>query len=137
MGNIWTGREVVAGKARGPALLSNWPMSCLGDIDIRSGRVVESSSDIQHQIISGKVLVIPATRGSAGAWRFIYQLYQHGTNPIAILTESMPDPSVVQGAMMSGIPIVAGVANYLLNGQIKQGAIVDVNGGVISILGDE
>ena len=33
----------------------------------------------------GRVLIVPATRGSAGAWRFLHQLKQHGTHPLAIM----------------------------------------------------
>src|SRR5690606_517161 len=110
MAKVWIGRRVVKGIASGPALLSRTPLSFLGDIDIRTGRVVGQSSDVAGRTIGGMVLVLPATRGSAGAWRFIYQLNRHGTHPAAILTEDLPDPSVVQGAIMSGIPIIAGIA---------------------------
>ena len=51
------------------------------------------------------MLIIPYTRGSAGAWRFLYQLYKHENHPVAIITQAVPDPSVVQGAILAGIPI--------------------------------
>ena len=110
---VWTGRRIVGGRASGTALVSLSPMSFLGDIDIRTGRVVEECSDIFGLSIAGRILVIPQSRGSAGAWRFLYQLHQHGTHPVALLTEGVPDPSVVQGAIMCGIPVVAGVARAL------------------------
>jgi predicted aconitase with swiveling domain len=113
-GEGWTGQRVVAGKARGPALKARDPISFLGDIDIRTGRVVGGASDIRGSLVTGRVLVVPTTRGSAGAWRFLFQLHQHGTNPLALVTQDLPDPSVVQGAIMCDIPVVAGVARALL-----------------------
>lgn len=127
MTKVWIGRRVVKGNASGPALVSRTALSFLGDIDIRTGRVVGQSSDLAGRTIGGKVLVVPATRGSAGAWRFIYQLNRHGTHPAAILTEDLPDPSVVQGAIMSGIPVISGVAQQML-GEIEDGVDLRVCG---------
>ena len=101
------------GIARGAVLLSARPFSFLGDVDIRTGKVIGRLSDLVGRNVAGRVLVVPATRGSAGAWRFLYQLRQHGTHPVAIVTDELPDPSVVQGAILSGIPIVAGAAAEL------------------------
>ena len=131
----WTGRSIVSGAARGPALVSLSPMSFLGDIDIRSGLVVEERSDIAGRSIAGTVLVIPNSRGSAGAWRFIYQLHRHGTDPEAILSEETPDPSVVQGAIMCGIPIVVGVASAIAAARLEPGSRLFVDDGIVSLSG--
>ena len=102
----WSARPVVAGLAEGPALISATPLSFLGDLDIRSGRVVGRSSDLFDQTVGGTVLILPETRGSAGAWRFLYQLKVHETHPVALILRDMPDPSVTQGAVLAKIPIV-------------------------------
>ena len=109
MSGVWQGRRIVKGQAAGPALMSATPLSFLGDLDIATGRVVGQASDLQGQSIAGAVLVLRATRGSAGAWRFLYQLRRSGTHPVAIVLEGMPDPSVVQGAILSDIPVVANI----------------------------
>lgn len=111
---VVTGRRVVAGTAQGPALICRGALSFLGDIDIRTGEVVGQASAIRGRNVAGRVLVVPTTRGSAGAWRFLFQLHAHGTHPLAILTEALPDPSVVQGAIMCRIPIIASIAEALL-----------------------
>ena len=98
-------RGNVDGRARGPALISREAISFLGDVDIRSGTIVGDVPSVKGRALGGTVLVMPYTRGSAGAWRFIYQLFKHGTAPVAILTGTPPDPSVVQGAILAGIPI--------------------------------
>ena len=129
----WIGRSIVSGSARGPMLVSLSPMSFLGDIDIRSGRVVEERSDIAGRSIAGTVLVIPNSRGSAGAWRFLYQLHRHSTDPEAIVSEETPDPSVVQGAIMCGIPIVVGVAVAIAEARLAPESRLYVDNGIVSL----
>jgi uncharacterized protein len=107
-------RGIVAGRAEGPALVAAEPVSFLGDVDIRSGRIVGDLPSARNASVKGTVLVFPYTSGSAGAWRFLYQLYKHGNHPVALVTETVPDPSVVQGAILAGIPIVCAPAEPLL-----------------------
>ncbi|WP_299618912.1 DUF126 domain-containing protein [Pelagibius sp.] len=123
----WRGRAIVRGRASGPALPSRTAFSFLGDADIRSGAVVGEMSDLRGQSVTGKVLIVPATRGSAGAWRFLYQLKQHNTHPVAIVTDDLPDPSVVQGAILSEVPIVSGMAKQLA-AEVAAGAMLEVDG---------
>ena len=123
----WAGRGIVRGAARGPVILSRTPLSFLGDIDIRTGNVVGEMSDLRGRSIRGTVLVVPSTRGSAGAWRFLYQLKKHGTHPVAIITDDLPDPSVVQGAILSKVPIVANLAEAI-SADISDGTAIEVDG---------
>ena len=99
-------RGIVNGKASGPALVSSEAVSFLGDIDIKTGRIVGDLPSVRNASVRGTVLIMPYTRGSAGAWRFLYQLFKHGNHPAAIVSAALPDPSVVQGAILAGIPIV-------------------------------
>ncbi len=108
--------------------MSATPLSFLGDLDIATGRVVGQASDLRGTSIAGTVLVLRTTRGSAGAWRFLYQLKRAGTHPVAIVLEGMPDPSVVQGAILSGIPIVANMPPELRE-TIAPGTSLSVDGG--------
>ncbi|MBL4769154.1 MAG: DUF126 domain-containing protein [Rhodobacteraceae bacterium] len=123
----WEGRGIVKGIASGLAIVSNTAFSFLGDVDIRTGTVVGQSNDLLGRCIKGLVLVVPATRGSAGAWRFLYQLKVHGTHPVAIVTNELPDPSVVQGAILSNIPIVS-LPLIDLHKAISSGCIIEVDG---------
>ena len=128
------GRGIVNGTVTGPALVSRTPFSFLGDVDIRTGDVIGELSDLRGRNITGRVLIVPATRGSAGAWRFLYQLKQHGTHPIAIVTGELPDASVVQGAILSGVPIVSGLAERIGN-VVTDGTLltIDGDGGVVTL----
>lgn len=130
---IIKGRGIVRGTASGPAMLSHTAFSFLGDVDIRTGEVIGELSDLRGKIISGHVLIVPATRGSAGAWRFLYQLKQHNTHPAAIITTDLPDPSVVQGAILSEVPIVSGAADKVVNG-VANGDTLFVDGTIGTII---
>lgn len=121
------GRAIVEGRASGPALVSAEPISFLGDLDIRSGEIVGALPSVKGRKVGGTVLLFPSSMGSAGAWRFLYQLYVHGTHPVALVTSELPDPSVVQGAMLAGIPVIAGVAPEAL-AAVPDGAILEVDG---------
>ena len=130
-------RGIVIGKASGPALVSAEAVSFLGDVDIRSGRVVGDLASVRNASLRGTVLIMPYTRGSAGAWRFLYQLFKHDNHPVAIACTAVPEPSVVQGAILAGIPVVCEPASPLedriVNGQRVE---IEVEGtkGVVRIL---
>lgn len=116
-------RGIVKGKATGPALVAREPISFLGDLDITTGTIVGQLPSVQGKSVAGRVLVLPATIGSAGAWRFLYQLYKHGTHPVAIVCAELPDPSVVQGAILADIPVVCAPI-----GQFADGELLEVDG---------
>ena len=118
-------RGIVDGKANGPALIGDEAISFLGDVDIGSGQIVGDLPSLKNASVRGTVLIFPYTRGSAGAWRFLYQLFKHGNHPVAIITDSLPDPSVVQGAILAGIPILCEPERKLKD-LIANGALVAV-----------
>ena len=99
-------KHLVAGDFAGRALVSAHPLSFFGDIDVRSGRVVTHVSDLLGRSVAGWVLCLPFTHGSAGAWRVLQQLRTHGTAPLALVVRDLPDPSVVQGAILAELPTV-------------------------------
>ena len=107
-------RGIVRGVARGPALVSPEAISFLGDVDIRSGKIVNDRHPLVGVSLAGRVLVLPHSVGSAGAWRFLYQLFVHGTHPVAIVQNRLPDSSLVQGAILAHIPIVCEAADDVL-----------------------
>ncbi|MDE0168271.1 MAG: DUF126 domain-containing protein [bacterium] len=127
-------RGIVPGKASGPALVSSEGISFLGDLDIRTGRVVNRTHEMRGRSVAGTVLVLPHSVGSAGAWRFLYQLQVHGTHPVAIVQNSLPDSSLVQGAILGGIPIVC-EPELDVTTAIRSGDVVEVDGaaGTLSV----
>ncbi|MCL4121168.1 UNVERIFIED_CONTAM: hypothetical protein GTU68_057771 [Idotea baltica] len=124
---IWQARGVVKGRAEGETLISQTALSFLGDLDIRSGQVVGRSSDLLGTCVAGRVLVLPASRGSAGAWRFLYQLKVHETHPAALILREMPDPSVMQGAMLAAVPVLVAPDGDFWS-ELRDGDVVKVDG---------
>ena len=130
------GRAIVEGPATGPVLIAAEAISFLGDVDINTGTIVGDLPSVHGLSVKGTVLVFPYSRGSAGAWRFLYQLFKHGNHPVAIVTRDAPDPSVVQGAILAGIPIVSDVPQAFW-GNMENGRVVSVDGtaGVVTVEG--
>jgi predicted aconitase with swiveling domain len=120
-------RGKVAGLAQGPALVSPDPVSFLGDVAITTGEIVADESRARGKRLGGTVLVFPGSMGSAGAWRFLYQRFKHGTHPVALVACTLPDPSVVQGAILSGIPVVCEPGEDVL-ATIADGDLLQVDG---------
>jgi predicted aconitase with swiveling domain len=130
------GRGIVKGRASGPVLIATEAISFLGDVDINTGTVVGDLPSVHGQSVKGRVLVFPYSRGSAGAWRFLYQLFKHGNHPVAIVSRDTPDPSVVQGAILAGIPIVSDVPMEAW-GNMENGRILSVDGGTGEVTAGE
>lgn len=120
-------RGIVRGTAAGPALVSSEAISFLGDLDIRTGSVVNKRHPLVGVSLKGTVLVLPHSIGSAGAWRFLYQLFVHSTNPVAIVQHKLPDSSLVQGAILAKVPIVCEPDADILT-VIRTGDHVEVDG---------
>ncbi|BBK43180.1 hypothetical protein STVA_32000 [Allostella vacuolata] len=121
------GRGIVDGVASGPALIAAEAISFLGDVDINTGEIVGDLPSVHGRSVKGTVLVFPYSRGSAGAWRFLYQLFKHGNHPVAIVSREPPDPSVVQGAILAGIPIVSDIPDAVW-GNMQNGEMLSVDG---------
>ena len=120
-------RGLVEGQASGPALVAQEPVSFLGDVDITTGEIVGALPSVQGHRLAGQVLVFPGSIGSAGAWRFVYQLFKHNTHPVALIARVLPDPSVVQGAILAGIPVLCEADEDVLR-TIATGDLVSVDG---------
>ncbi len=130
------GRGLVAGRVEGTALVSQEPVSFLGDVDITTGAIMGELPSMKGKRLGGSILVFPGSMGSAGAWRFIYQLFKHGTHPLALIAQTLPDPSVVQGAILAGIPVICEPDENVLK-TIENGDRLSIDGtkGTIAVLG--
>jgi len=127
-------RGIVRGSARGPALVSPEAISFLGDLDIKSGKIVNKRHPLLGVSVKGAVLVLPHSIGSAGAWRFLYQLFVHGTHPVAIVQQKLPDSSLVQGAILAKIPILCEPSEDILTAiHTGDDVAVDADAGIVRV----
>jgi hypothetical protein len=126
--------KIASGCARGPALVTREAISFLGNVDAKTGLVVDPAHELFGQCIAGKVLIFPGGKGSTVGSYVIYQLKKRNLAPVAMIN-LRSEPIVAVGAIISGIPLVDWVPEEIL--QIKSGALVEVDAdeGLVRIFG--
>ncbi|CAB50519.1 DUF126 domain-containing protein [Pyrococcus abyssi] len=102
------GKGVGKNIVEGEVIVSKKPLSFLGGVDPETGIIIDPDSDIKGESIEGKILVFPKGRGSTVGSYVIYALSRNGKAPKAIIVEEA-EPIVTVGAIISGIPLIAGV----------------------------
>ena len=83
---IITGKPIIAGSARGQALVSQEPLSFWGGYDWRTGEIIDRRHPLSGANAKGKILAIPFTRGSSTTTAVLLESIRVGTSPNAIIT---------------------------------------------------
>jgi predicted aconitase with swiveling domain len=96
------GRVLVGGHGSGPALVLDEPLSFWGGFDAGTGRLVEARHPQAGASVSGKVLVMPAGRGSSSSSSVLAEALRRGTGPVAIVLAE-PDEIIVLGALVPNL----------------------------------
>jgi predicted aconitase with swiveling domain len=116
--------RISGGKATGPALVTEEPISFLGTVDPETGVVVDPGHQLFGKAVAGKVLIFPGGKGSTVGSYVIYQLKKRGVAPQAMIN-IRSEPIVAVGAIISGIPLVDGVDAGIL--ATRDGTILTVD----------
>lgn len=77
---------LVCGVGQGPALILTEPLSLWGGLDPDTGEIIDRRHPASGQNVQGKVLVLPAGRGSSSASSILLEAVRQGTAPKAIIT---------------------------------------------------
>jgi predicted aconitase with swiveling domain len=93
-------RPLLAGEAAGPALVLEAPLSLWGGLDLHTGRVGDHHHPQVGATVTGRVLVMPAGRGSSSSSSVLAEAVRLGTAPLAILLAE-PDEILVLGALVA------------------------------------
>ena len=80
------GKAVISGSAKGAALVSSEPLSFWGGYDWKSGEITDRRHPLSGSIATGRVLVVPFTRGSSTTTAVLLEAIRAGTAPAAIIT---------------------------------------------------
>jgi predicted aconitase with swiveling domain len=119
-------RTLVAGEAKGPALLLDEPLSFWGGVDPATGDIVDVHHPQRDANVAGRVLVMPSGRGSSSSSSVLAECIRAGTAPVAIvLGES--DPILALGAIVARelygrtIPVVV-----VEDGSFRTGELVTI-----------
>jgi len=116
--------RVAPGRAEGEALVTGEPISFLGNVDPKTGRVVDPAHELFGQSVAGRVLIFPCGKGSTVGSYVIYQLKRLNLAPAAMIN-LRSEPIVAVGAIISGIPLVDRVPETVM--RIKSGTWVEVD----------
>ena len=127
--------RIASGCASGAALVTEEPISFLGNVNPETGVVVDPDHELYGKCISGKILIFPGGKGSTVGSYVIYQLKKRGLAPVAMIN-IRSEPIVAVGAIISGIPLVDRVTDDVL--VLKDGVLVtvDADSELVQIPGD-
>ena len=79
-------KPVIAGSAKGLALVSSEPLSFWGGYEWKSGEITDRRHPLSGSTANGRILVIPFTRGSSTTTAVLLEAIRVGTAPAAIIT---------------------------------------------------
>lgn len=130
------GRLLAPGSAEGHALPLTEPLSFWGGVDPASGVIIDARHPQRGESVVGRVLVMPAVRGSSSSSSILAEVVRAGRAPAAILLGE-PDLILAVGAAVAEelygrrIPIVLLAREELA--AIVDGALVRVDGANVSV----
>jgi predicted aconitase with swiveling domain len=105
-------RPIVAGTARGEALVSREPLSFWGGYDQETGEIIDRRHPLSGQNAAGRILVLPHSRGSSTTTAVLLEALRAGTAPAAIVTTAEDSFFALAGVVAEemygiGIPILS------------------------------
>jgi predicted aconitase with swiveling domain len=103
-----SGRAINPGEAEGEAIVSKEPVGFYGNIDMKTGVIIEKGHPLEGVCISGKVFVFPHGKGSTVGSYVIYGLKKNGVAPLAIINKET-ETIVATGVILADIPCLDGI----------------------------
>jgi uncharacterized protein len=94
------GDPVVPAESTGPVLNLERPLSFWGGVDPETGRVTDVHHPQHGLTVTGRVLVMPAGRGSSSSSSTLLECVRAGTAPAALLMHHV-DPILPVGAAVA------------------------------------
>jgi predicted aconitase with swiveling domain len=93
------GQPMLPGAASGEALAADVPLSFWGGLDPDTGAIIDKRHPLVGEVAAGRVLVLPAGRGSCSGSGVLLEAIRNGTAPVAIVT-SRVDAIIALGAIL-------------------------------------
>jgi predicted aconitase with swiveling domain len=91
---------LVPGRAAGPVLALVEPLSLWGGVDPATGLIVEPRHPDHGRSVAGRILAMPAVRGSSSSSSILAELLRGGIGPLGIVLGE-PDEILVVGAVVA------------------------------------
>ena len=111
MNKTLIGRPVIAGSAKGVALVSGQPLSFWGGYNASTGEIIDRRHELSGAVAAGRVLVFPQGKGSSTSSAVLLESIRAGAAPAAIIN-LQTDPILALGAIVAdelyhrSVPIV-------------------------------
>ena len=86
MEHVIRGRVVVNGRCSGLAIVCGEPLSFWGGYDPGTGTIIDQRLSIRGMVAAGRILAVPATRGSSTTTAILLESIRAGTAPRGIIT---------------------------------------------------
>ncbi|MEN3792103.1 aconitase family protein [Fulvimarina sp. MAC3] len=110
------GRSVLDGHGEGEVLALDEPLSFWGGVDPASGRIIDAHHPQHGEIVSGKILVMPTSRGSCSGSGVFLDLALAGRAPSALVFGG-PEDVLTLGALVAAGMFKASVPVIRLDAQ--------------------
>ena len=82
----FSGRALVRGTAQSVALTSEEPLSFWGGYDQLTGEIIDRRHPLSGENAAGKILVLPASRGSSTTAAVLLEAVRQEKAPVVIIT---------------------------------------------------
>jgi uncharacterized protein len=128
---------LVDGRARGPILLLDEPLSFWGGVDPEDGSVIDRRHPQAGSSLAGAIVVMPSGRGSSSSSNVLAEAIRLGTAPAGIVLKEA-DGIIVLGAIVArelygnSLPVV--VAGPHVYDSLPNGAMARIEGGRIELI---
>ena len=93
-------RFILAGDAAGPVLATDEPLSFWGGVDPATGRIIDVHHPLLGHSLTGRVLVMPSSRGSCTGSGVLLDLVLSGKGPAALIFRD-PEDVLTLGALVA------------------------------------
>ena len=133
MGRVIQGKVLVEGAASGPLLASDEPLSFWGGYSQFTGEVIDRRHPLSSQLAGGRLLAIPASRGSSTTTAVLLEAVRRGTAPAALIIRET-DTFLVLASVVADelyrkpIPIVSVDSDVFRSLKSGQHAVLDPDG---------
>ncbi len=98
-------RRISKGRVEGEARVTRQPMVFYGGVDEFNGLVTDKNHELHGASITGKILVFPVAKGSAGGSYALGKMVSHQAEPRGIIN-LRADPILAVSAIIANVPMV-------------------------------
>ncbi|MFO0412605.1 MAG: aconitase X swivel domain-containing protein, partial [bacterium] len=98
--DVGEARFILAGDAAGSILATHEPLSFWGGVDPATGLIIDVHHPLHGQSVTGRILVMPSSRGSCTGSGVLLDLVLGGRGPSALIFRD-PEDVLTLGALVA------------------------------------